>query len=233
MFKRIKAYNLLQVFEFITVTFEMYYERRLLAVAHNRMDRYISLRYKGLGASKVDAQDITKSKESDHIYHVQSKTRDIKYAVDCQQWTCTCSIGRTGQPSGEPCKHQHAVAKTYNMNAPNLLPYFNSRGRHLHAILALGTDKAGSETFYLSLKDPNTVDLSESQEYANAESTYAGSTDAGTENLDILVGLIQEHDTLTKDVKYLCNSFVSDIEERIEQMDIQYLSGPKKFFTTY
>ena len=119
------------------------------------------------------------------------------------------------------------------MNAPNLLPYFNSRGRHLHAILALGTDKAGSETFYLSLKDPNTVDLSESQEYTNAESTYAGSTDAGTENLDILVGLIQEHDTLTKDVKYLCNSFVSDIEERIEQMDIQYLSGLKKFFTTY
>ena len=39
MFKRIKAYNLIQVFEFITVTFEMYYEQRLLAIAFNRMDR--------------------------------------------------------------------------------------------------------------------------------------------------------------------------------------------------
>ena len=50
VFKRVKAYNLVQLFEFLTVTFALYYERRLLAVAHNRMDRYISLRYKGLGA---------------------------------------------------------------------------------------------------------------------------------------------------------------------------------------
>ena len=41
VFKRVKAYNLIQLFEFLTVTFELYYERRLLAVAHNRMDRYI------------------------------------------------------------------------------------------------------------------------------------------------------------------------------------------------
>ena len=38
VFKRVKAYNLIQLFEFLTVTFELYYERRLLAVAHNRMD---------------------------------------------------------------------------------------------------------------------------------------------------------------------------------------------------
>ena len=52
LFQRIRAYNLVQVFEFITVTFEMYYEHRLLSVAYNRMDRYISIRHKGVGASK-------------------------------------------------------------------------------------------------------------------------------------------------------------------------------------
>ena len=41
VFRRVKAYNLVQLFEFLTVTFELYYECRLLAVAHNRMDRYI------------------------------------------------------------------------------------------------------------------------------------------------------------------------------------------------
>ena len=41
----------------------MYYEQRLLAIAFNRIDRYISLRYKGLGASKVDNQNITSKRE--------------------------------------------------------------------------------------------------------------------------------------------------------------------------
>ncbi len=45
VFRRVKAYNLIQLFEFVTVTFELYYKRRLLAIAYNRMDRYISLRY--------------------------------------------------------------------------------------------------------------------------------------------------------------------------------------------
>ena len=61
VFKRVKAYNLIQFFEFLTITFEVYYERRLLAIAYNRVDRYISLRYKGLGANKVDHSDIEKS----------------------------------------------------------------------------------------------------------------------------------------------------------------------------
>ena len=67
VFRKIKAYNLVQLFEFLTVTFEMYYERRLLAVAHNRMDRYISRRYKGLGAQKVNHDSIRKFTEHDHI----------------------------------------------------------------------------------------------------------------------------------------------------------------------
>ena len=48
VFRRIKAYNLIQVFDFITVTFESYYKARLLAIAHNRLDWYIALRFKGL-----------------------------------------------------------------------------------------------------------------------------------------------------------------------------------------
>ena len=58
VFRRVKAYNLVQLFEFLTVTYELYYE---LAVAHNRMDRYISLQYKALGAVKVNEDSIHKS----------------------------------------------------------------------------------------------------------------------------------------------------------------------------
>ena len=62
-----KAYNLVQLIEFLTITFELYYERWLLAVAHSRMNRYISLRYKGLGVTKVAKNQST---TDCHIYFV-------------------------------------------------------------------------------------------------------------------------------------------------------------------
>jgi len=39
----------------------MYYKRRLLAIAYNWMDRYIALRYKGLGAVEVEDNNIEQS----------------------------------------------------------------------------------------------------------------------------------------------------------------------------
>ena len=66
----------------------MYYERRLLAVAHNRMDRYISLRYKGLGASKINHDNIRQSIKAGHVYLVKSTFyTDKEYEVDTQKWT--------------------------------------------------------------------------------------------------------------------------------------------------
>ena len=156
VFRRVKAYNLVQLFEFLTVTFELYYERRLLAVAHNRMDRYISLRYmyKGLGAGKVHPNSIRKSTESDDTYFVTSSVcANKEYEVNTKNWTCTCSIGRTGYPSGEPCKHQHSVAIKYTLTAPNLLPYFNGEGRCLRALIALGHDNVGHRSFYAGMTE--------------------------------------------------------------------------------
>ena len=83
----------------------MYYERRLLAVAYNRMD----IRYKGLGASKINDEDIIKSDNNDFFYLVKSKLSDHHYDIDSNKWTWTCSVGITGFPSGEPCKHQHLI----------------------------------------------------------------------------------------------------------------------------
>lgn len=234
VFKRIKAYNLIQVFDFITMTFEMYYERRLLAVAYNRIDRYISLRYKGLGAYKVNDNDIRK--DNDCMYVVKSKTYDnVEYLVDSHEWTCTCSIGRTGHPSGEPCKHQHAVATKYKINAPNLLPYFNSKGRYLHALIALGKDKTGDEAFYANLCDnvqqPANTSIKSDECHISVEGEC--SHDDGEENLKIMIDIFKEQDELKEDVIDLGVAFFHDIEERIEEMDQQYLTGLKRFFTVY
>ena len=75
----------------------------------------------------------------------------IFFEIDSNKWTCTCSVGITGFPSGEPCKHQHAIANKYKLNSPKLIPFFNARGRYLHAVIALGEARAGSEAFYANL----------------------------------------------------------------------------------
>ena len=111
VFRRVKAYNLVQLFDFVTVTFELYYECRLLVVAHNRMDRYIALRFKGLGASKVNMSHIRKSDFED-VYIVKSLSYDgVEYKIDTKKWHCTCTIAWTGKPTGESCRH-HAAATT-------------------------------------------------------------------------------------------------------------------------
>ena len=243
VFRRVKAYNLVQLFEFLTVTFELYYERRLLAVAHNRMDRYISLRYKGLGAGKVHPDSIRKSTESDDAYFVTSSVYANKeYEVNTKNWTCTCTVGRTGYPSGEPCKHQHSVAIKYTLTAPNLLPYFNGEGRYLHALIALGHDKVGHKSFYAGM----TEHLSPSPSLQNAPletntCTHVDeddlncniSHDEGQENLDIMLSIIEEQEKLENEVFTLSNEFMEDVRVRTKEVDVQFLSGLKKFFTTY
>ena len=94
VFKRIKAYNLIQVFEFLTVTFETYYQARLLAVAHNRLDRYIALRFKGLGTEKINDVDVKPSSDGKGLYIVKSQLHpEVEYVVDVDNGMCTCSLG--------------------------------------------------------------------------------------------------------------------------------------------
>ena len=98
--------------------------------------------------------------KSQRIVHTQSRVEhSTEYEVDTERWTCTCSVGRTGQPRGEPCKHQHAVANKYNLTAPNLVPYFNGDGRYLHAIVALETEKAGDRSFYCGITEEIQSDM--------------------------------------------------------------------------
>ena len=254
VFNRVKAYNLIQLVDFLTVTFELYYEHRLLAVAHNRMDRYISLRYKGLGVAKINQESIRPSTTVGHVYLVKSAVyADREYEVDTQKWTCTCTVSRTGYPSGEPCKHQHAVANKLNITAPNLLPYFNADGCYLHALIAAGQHRVGGKSFYASMKETappnvqapaynptNSVEMADDTtnnmmdtDTAGDQTTNNTNYDEGEQNLDLMPNVMDEQDKLKQDVLALGNVFIEDVQDRMGQMDIQYLTGLKKFFTVY
>ena len=58
-------------------------------------------------------------------------------------------------------------------------------------------------------------------------------TDSGCDNREIMLQLMEEHDAMTDEITELCDQFVSDVKQRIKQLDTQYLSGIRKFFVTY
>ena len=60
------------------------------------------------------------------------------------------------------------------------------------------------------------------------------SYDEGGQNLTPLLNALDEQDNLKQDVLTLGNTFIEDVlQDRMGQMDIQYLTGLKKFFTVY
>ena len=43
---------------------------------------------------------------------------------------------------------------------------------------------------------------------------------------------MEEHNAMKDEIQELCSQFVSDVEQRIKQLDVQYLTGLKKFFSS-
>ena len=65
VFGRIKAYNLIQMFQFVTVTMEKYFMSRLLDMAHSRFRPGIAMRYRELHDLQ---KDITGTKKTSRFY---------------------------------------------------------------------------------------------------------------------------------------------------------------------
>ena len=58
VFSRVKAYNLVQMFSFVTECLELYYSRKISSVAHNRFEHHISLKFQGIKCSSISKSQI-------------------------------------------------------------------------------------------------------------------------------------------------------------------------------
>ena len=47
VFSRVKAYNLVQMFSFVTGVMDIYYNKKILSLANNRVETYVALRFQG------------------------------------------------------------------------------------------------------------------------------------------------------------------------------------------
>ena len=112
VFGRIKAYNLIQMFQFVTVTMEKYFVSRLLYMAHSRFRPGIAMCYRELHDLQKDITSTKKLRDSTYLVTVDvEKIGELEYVVDMDIGVCSCSKGF----NGAACKHQAAVAKAFNV----------------------------------------------------------------------------------------------------------------------
>ncbi|PKK58339.1 hypothetical protein RhiirC2_796476 [Rhizophagus irregularis] len=127
IFARTQAYNPVQVFQFITMNMERFYERRLLGVAH-----------KHPGTLCIA--------NANEFLVPSTKNNELIYVVNSEIGVCTCPIGM----SGTPCKHQGAVSMKFHISIFNFIPSLTPDDRMIYAYIALGY-VAEDKSFYASL----------------------------------------------------------------------------------
>ena len=148
VFSRVKVYNLVQMFSFVTECLELYYSRKILSVAHNRFDHHISLKFQGIKCSGISESQIEKLDEGNGTYLVNSQTeRGVQYLVDMKLGVCSCNGGQ----DGSPCSHQAAIVKHFHIPSINCIPTLSPETRQHLAMIAIGCQAVQDPNFYSSL----------------------------------------------------------------------------------
>ena len=234
IFSRVKAYNLVQMFAFITEVMEMYYQKKLLSLANNRREAYIALRFQGIKAQKVPKEDIECGK--DGWYKVRSQTtREEYYSVNPQIGFCSCERGK----DGSPCIHQAAIVIQHGEDGLNYIGLMSSTGRQNLAKIALGSGAIKDTNFYASLHQKSLQAQFERGEAGNeSHETTTNFLDNIWNGLSTGDTSVSVSNTESSDVEAVCNDIdeiAEDLKKRLREqsLDQQLVSGTKTFITRY
>jgi hypothetical protein len=134
IFARTQAYNPVQVFQFIIMSMERFYVRRLLGIAHKHPGNLrIAKRFLCPGWESVNANAIQKT-DVENEFLVPSASNSSFYTVNSEIRICTCLVGI----SGAPCKHQGAVAMKFHIAIFNFIPLLTPDDHMIYSYIALG-----------------------------------------------------------------------------------------------
>ncbi|XP_065889230.1 uncharacterized protein [Dysidea avara] len=232
VFKRVKAYNLVQIFEFVTEAFELYHQRRLLSVARNRLDCFISVKYRGLNASKIPKGYISQSSEDIFIVK-SSRNPDDTYHVDMAFGICSCKRGK----DGSPCSHQAAVVLHYHHKSLNFIPTMHAPSRKQLAYIAIGGQAEQNIEFYTDMS--HNLEGKEVKGKAEQETCWAVIREGAKEEVivDEQDGPVDYHEKENGDVnesmKNALKEVFFDISEKLKENDPQFNTGIQKFIDQY
>ena len=132
VFYRCKAFNIVQLLDFLVTRFPEYYSTRLIDIANNRLDMALSKRYVP-SKNSVNPDCITRI--SDNTFTCSSSDEHTEYFVDMVLGRCTCYLGR----NGAPCKHQYAIIKKFKINSFNFVPISSPVLRKVLLFIATGS----------------------------------------------------------------------------------------------
>lgn len=233
VFGRVKAYNLIQMFQFVTTTMEAYFTNRLLDIAHSRYRPGVALKYKEVDTTEMKIKEIKKCQQS--IYSVKVEVKqigEVEYVVDMDLGMCSCSKGTIGAA----CKHQAAVAKQFKVSSVNIAPVHSKEARMQYG-------KALSEDFYAHLKD--TSNGANTEKYnirhnkpAQPQDDVASSVEDNDSILTLCDGATMPAtaDPWQKQLENFqasLNGVVQDIMSRLEGGDHNMISGVSVFVRAY
>lgn len=133
---RLKSFNMTQLFDFMTVSYDAYCKRRIADCLCNRMTNYRSSRY-FIDEAKIANLKAEVSSDCPDIYFVENKDSKQTYKVDLSIDICSCPRGVTGAP----CKHQYFVVKMLGRSSSQFLPLNDPEAKLLLHKIMTGSDE--------------------------------------------------------------------------------------------
>ncbi|XP_050501390.1 uncharacterized protein LOC126885128 [Diabrotica virgifera virgifera] len=135
---RVKAFSIVQMFDFLTSSLESYYERKISDIINNRSEgvkkskHFISdEKIENLKCIQIDL----------NMFEVLSG--DNKYFVNYSDELCSCPVGS----QGAPCKHQLAVVKQFSLSSSQFIPFADPPAKIILFKILYGKSPENEEWF--------------------------------------------------------------------------------------
>ena len=155
--QNIRAYNLIELFKFITEDLAMYFQRKLLALAFGKTQN-LHLAPRCFGATGliiVQLSMITQNSSDPCKFLVPSRSDSgVTYEVNCQTGICSCLM----RSNGNPCAHQAAVALKYGIAGISFIPQ-KPKERFNLAKLAIGNHQELQLHKFVHLHERTSIDM--------------------------------------------------------------------------
>ena len=209
VFERTRAYNVVQMFYYLSTTLELYFEKRLLDIAHNRPSPHLKL--PSTTVSEKVKEPAFLEKLSDTIYRFRyTNDPHRNHVIELELGMCSCPVG----VSGAPCKHQAFALQELGAPSVNFVPQYSAEGRRLFAVLALEEKDVPNISFFASIH--------EKKQSAKLKQSVLVSTTDNKENEPTIEDLTVDPDFPESYVNPQTDSLKSDEQERVrcELMEI-------------
>lgn len=237
LLQRIKDYNIVSLFEKITVALEGHYIERLVSISNGSFDLHYGRRYAGKSVKTGELGFAIPSREQSKrmlegvqslggkMYSVPSSSKPlISHIVDMGLGLCACHVGM----NGAPCKHQYLLWLNKVSTSPNFLPYFSPAERRRFAEMATG--RALALEMYEGIHD-RTGNSGSILDTADAADSVNVDLDGSThpEESDVPSSLASTSEDRSQSARQALETAFKTLEAHIDTADVSFHNGLIKF----